>query len=372
MNRVRVATLPLLALSGTHGEMGLEYGKALPDLIGRNLEDYLRRFRDVVGISDAEVLRWGETFRRVTHNYKRSIAEMLEAIAEGSGTKPEHIFALNARTEIIYSAPSGDEGCTSIAVLPSRTDSGHTLLATNWDWHPEQSDVSLLLATQDEEGFCVLTLAEAGMLAKNGLNSAGLGLCANLLASDRDVGGEGVPYHVLLRGVLESKTMADATRAALDHPRVSSGNFLIADSGGEAIDLEAVPGDFGYLVPRNGLIAHSNHFLTSVPVYDKKKAQSALSLIRPERVRHLLEDALDSRSVSEEDLKGILRDHYSYPNSICRHTDERDPRPERICSVYSIVMDLHEGTFSIAKGQPCEHEYEAVHLDDIYAQEMIS
>jgi isopenicillin-N N-acyltransferase like protein len=357
--------------------MGLGYGRAVPDLIERNLEDYLRRFRDVVGLSDAEVLRWGETFRKVTHDYKPSIGEMLEGIAEGSGSRHEHVFALNARTEIIYSAvpsavPSGDEECTSLAVLPSRTASGHTLLATNWDWHPEQSDVTLLLATQDEEGFSVLTLAEAGMLAKNGLNSAGLGLCANLLASDKDVGGEGVPYHVLLRGVLESRTMADATRAALNHPRVSSGNFLIADSGGEAIDLEAVPGDFGYLVPHEGLIAHSNHFLTSVPVYDKKKAQSALSLIRPQRARHLLEDALHSKEVSEEHLKTVLRDHYSYPNGICRHVDERDPVHDRICSVYSIVMDLHKVTFSIARGQPCEHEYETVHLSDLYAERAVS
>lgn len=363
-----ISALPVLSLHGSHHEMGYRYGEEMRVLIERNLEDYLRRFRNVIRLSDAEVVRWGDTFRKVTHSYKASIAEMLEGIAEGSGSKPEHIFALNARTEILYSAPSGDEGCTSLAVLPSRTDSGHTLLATNWDWHPEQSGVTLLLATQDEDGFSVLTLAEAGMLAKNGLNSAGLGLCANLLASDKDVGGEGVPYHVLLRGVLESETMADATRAALNHPRVSSGNFLIADSGGEAVDLEAVPGDFGYLVPQEGLIAHSNHFLTDVPVYDKKKAQSALSLIRPERARHLLEDTLESRNVSEEHLKNVLRDHYSYPNGICRHVDERDPVHDRVCSVYSIVMDLHEGRFSIAKGQPCEHEYETVHLNELYAE----
>lgn len=367
-----VSTLPLLSLQGSSGEMGVNYGHSIPELISRNLEDYLRRFRDVVGISDAEVLSWGNTFRRVTRNYKASIAEMLEGVADGSGNKAEHIFALNARTEIIYgSTRSGDEGCTSLAILPSRTSSKHTLLATNWDWHPEQSDVSLVLATEDEDGFSVLTLAEAGMLAKNGLNSAGLGLCANLLASDRDAGGGGVPYHVLLRGVLESHTMADASRAALNHPRVSSGNFLIADEG-EAVNLEAVPGDFGYLVPNNGLIAHSNHFLTNVPIYDKKKAQSALSLVRPERVRHLLEDAIDSRNVSDEDVRSVLRDHYSYPNGICRHVDEREPETDRICSVYSIVMDLHDRKFSIAKGQPCEHDYEDVRLGEFHSKGAVS
>jgi isopenicillin-N N-acyltransferase-like protein len=365
----RLATLPVVALSGTHGEMGVAYGSVVPELISRNLEDYLRRFRDVLGLSDPEVLRWGGIYRGVTHAYSASIGEMLEGIAEGSGQRPEHVFALNARTEIIYSAPAQEEGCTSLAVLPSRTESGHALLGTNWDWHPEQGDVTLLVATREPDGFTVLSLAEAGMLAKNGLNSAGLGLCANLLVSDRDVGGEGVPYHVLLRGVLESRTMADANRAAVNHPRVSSGNFLIADAGGEAIDLEAVPGDFGYLLPRDGLIAHSNHFLTQVPVHDQKKAQSALTLLRPERARHMLEGKLESRTVTEEDLCNVFRDHYSYPNGICRHVDERDPAYDRICTVYSIVMDLDEGKFGIGKGQPCGHEYESVRLTNLYARE---
>jgi len=364
----RLATLPVLALSGTHGEMGVEYGRVVSELISRNLEEYLRRFGDVLGLSGAEVLRWGGIYRGVTHGYSASIGEMLEGIAEGSGQRPEHVFALNARTEIIYSVPAQEEGCTSLAVLPSRTESGHALLGTNWDWHPEQGDVTLLVATREPDGFTVLSLAEAGMLAKNGLNSAGLGLCANLLVSDRDVGGEGVPYHVLLRGLLESRTMADANRAAVNHPRVSSGNFLIADAGGEAIDLEAVPGDFGYLLPRDGLITHSNHFLTQVPVYDQKKAQSALTLLRPERARHMLEGKLESRTVTEEDLCNVFRDHYSYPNGICRHVDERDPAYDRICTVYSIVMDLDEGKFGIAKGQPCEHEYESVRLTKLYAR----
>jgi isopenicillin-N N-acyltransferase-like protein len=104
-------------------------------------------------------------------------------------------------------------------------------------------------------------------------------------------------------------------------------------------------------------------------VHDQKKAQSALTLLRPERARHMLEGKLESRTVTEEDLCNVFRDHYSYPNGICRHVDERDPAYDRICTVYSIVMDLDEGKFGIAKGQPCEHEYESVRLTNLYARE---
>lgn len=360
-----IREMPVVAVEGSYGEMGVAYGRQLAGLIDRNLNDYARRFREVAGLSDADVRAWGNRYRAVARAYDPSIEAMLSGVAEGAGQAPEHIFALNARTEILYGSAAREEACTSIAVLPSRTAGGHALLGQNWDWHPEQKELTFLLATRDESGFTVLTLAEAGMIAKTGLNSAGIGVCANLLVSDRDQGGDGVPYHLLLRGVLQSQTMADAHKAALACPRISSGNLLIADAGGEAIDLEVVPGDFGYLLPAGGLITHSNHFMSGVPVGDLRKGLSALTLLRPERARHLLEPKLEARTVTADDLKSVFRDHYSFPNGICRHVDERDPVLDRVCSVYSIVMDLTQRRFSIAQYPACEHEYEPLALDEL-------
>lgn len=358
-----VTALPVVRLEGSYGEMGLAYGRRLADLIDRNLQDYLRRFREVAGLGADEVRDWGRRYRDVAQVYDPSIRTMLDALAEGAAQPPELIFALNARTEILYGiesrqGPAPDDGCTSLAVLPSHTEEGHVLLGQNWDWHPEQRDVTFLLETHDEEGFSVLTLVEAGMLAKSGVNSAGIGVCANLLVSDADRGGDGVPYHFLLRGVLQSRTMADALRAAISPARISSGNLLLADAGGEAIDLEVCPGDFGYLLPEDGLLAHSNHFLSDVPVKDLKKGTAALTLLRPQRARHLLQETLDRRSVTSADLQRVFRDHYSFPNGICRHVDERDAELERVCSVYSLIFDLTDRRLLIAAHPVCENEYE--------------
>jgi isopenicillin-N N-acyltransferase like protein len=364
--------IPLLSVEGSYGEMGLALGRRTAELVDRNLRHYGRRFREQAGLDDAEVRRWGERYRRIASSYNRDIAAMLDGVAEGAGQRPEDIYALNARTEILYGAREGDDGCTSVAVLPSHTQDGHVLLGQNWDWHPAQGEMTFLLATRDEDGFEVLTLAEAGMVAKTGLNSAGIGVCANLLVSDRDRGGEGVPYHLLLRGVLQSRSMADALRAATVPDRISSGNLLIADAGGEAIDLEVAPGDFGWLLPAQGLITHSNHFLSGVPVGDLKKGTSALTLLRPERARHLLEPRLERRKVTTEDLVGVFRDHFSFPNSICRHIDERAPELERGCSVWSIVMDLTDRRFGIAAYPPCEHGYEWLTLSEAVAPDTLA
>jgi len=350
--------------------MGLAYGRQLAPLVDQNLDDYLRRFREVAGLGESEVRAWGERYRRVAEDYDPRIRTMLDALAEGASQPAALIFALNARTEILYgtanqASPPVDDGCTSLVVLGTHTADGHVLLGQNWDWHPEQRDVTFLLETCDEDGFSVLTLAEAGMLAKSGFNSAGIGVCANLLVSSADRGGEGVPYHFLLRGVLQSRTMADALRAATSPARVSSGNLLIADAGGEAIDLEVCPGDFGYLLPEDGLIAHSNHFLTSLPVKDLKKGTAALTLLRPVRARHLLQEELGRRSLGIADLQRVFRDHYSFPNGICRHVDERDAPLERICSVYSLIFDLTARRLLIAAHPVCEHPYEEQVLGEI-------
>ena len=362
---------PLVAVEGTYAEMGHELGSRTRDMVEQSLHTYLRRFRDDAGLTDTDVLRWGATYLDIARSYDSRIADMLTGLANGAGQRVEHITALNARTEMLYGTGYRDEGCTSISVLPRHTADGHTLLAQNWDWHPEQGPVTFLLATRDTDGFTVLTLAEAGMLAKSGLNSAGLGVCANLLVSDRDAGGHGVPYHYLLRGVLQSPRMSVALRKALDVPRISSGNLLLADAGGESIDLELAPGIFGHLLPTDGLLTHSNHFASGIPIGDKKAATSALTLLRPVRARHLLEDAAAARAVTLADIVAALRDHYSFPDSVCRHVDPDVPAGERTSSVYSVLMDLTTRTLYIAAQHPCENPYARWQLDELFTTDAL-
>lgn len=356
--------LPLISVSGSYGEMGVAYARQCKTAVGQNLQDYMRRFHDVVGLREDAVKQYGAMYREIVSAYNPDIADMLIGIADGADQMAELIFALNARTELLYGLGHREDACTSLAVLPSHTSDGHTWLGQNWDWHPEQKRLSLLLRTVDEDGFVVLTLAEAGMVAKAGINSAGIGVCGNLLVSSADKAGVGVPYHCILRGVLQSRSMAEALRAAADTERVSSGNVLIADGQGEAIDLELMPGNFGHLYPTEGLIAHANHFESTMDVHDLRKARSALSLLRPQRVRHLLENNLIARSVDRENIEAVFRDHYSYPNGICRHVDSGDSPVAQIASLFSIIIDAAERDIFVAGFPVCESEYHRISLSD--------
>lgn len=364
--------LPIVVVEGTPSECGAAYGSAVADLITANTAVYLERFRTRMGLDRAAVRRAGSEFRTVTLDHQPRIGAMLDGVAEGSGVAVEEIYALNARTELLYGTRSTTE-CTSLGVLDTHTDSGHTVLAQNWDWHPAQRPYTLLLATRDERGFGVVTLAEAGMLAKTGLNSAGLGVVVNMLGCDRDGRAGGVPYHVVLRAVLEAPTLTDAIRVACAAPRSASINLLIGQGypevEGEIIDLELVPGDVGFLHPTDGVITHANHLESVIPgVHDTLHDLGGSSFFRGARSRRMLARAAAGGKVTNDDLAGILADHASYPHAICRHEAPGVPEEERSESMYSVILDLDDRSLSVAPGPPCTAAgYSTVSVEDLFA-----
>ncbi len=317
--------------------MGLAYGEQAADLIRANVDAYLRRFP----FERAEVVRRGALFQETTRQHFPRLATTLEALARASGVQPELIYAINARSELIY----GHE-CTAVGLLRE-----HTILAQNWDWHPDQRPYTLLLVTRDERGHEVAALTEAGMLAKAGLNSAGLGVCVNLLGSDRDGRPGGVPYHVLLRSVLEADSMTWATRHVMRAPRSASINLLIGqayEGGGDLIDLELAPGEAGWLHPQDGILVHANHFESNIPVYDTIKDFGGSSLFRAARARRMLQE--------KNDLMAVLTDHFCAPLAICRHLDERDVPSDRSETIWTVVMDLSQKEIQLIPGPPCGGE----------------
>ena len=83
------------------------------------------------------------------------------------------------------------------------------------------------------------------------------------------------------------------------------------------------------------------------------------SLYRDFRARQLLEPKIGSITV--DDVKDTLRDHFGHPRSICRHPHDY-PGSEPTMTVSSQVFDLKNNRVHIAAGQPCQSEYHSVGL----------
>lgn len=104
-------------------------------------------------------------------------------------------------------------------------------------------------------------------------------------------------------------------------------------------------------------MTHSNHFmdLRGRGIIDRVISICPDTLIRAERARRLISGRM--RKIDIETLKDTLRDHFNWPNSICRHEDPRFHQDLQLKTLTSMIMDLNERTIHISNGSPCENEY---------------
>ena len=185
----------------------------------------------------------------------------------------EALLAVNARTEVL--AGAGPTECSVVGA--------GGLLAQNWDWHPELSESTVIWIVETGSGWFV-TLSEAGMLAKIGLNDAGLGVCLNLLRSSEDGGHDGTPIHILLRQVLATCRSVDEAVALLASTKVTASSAVTVAQPGDVATVELSPG--GANVLRGSVGAHTNHFLEppqARPRHDGLREHDAAARGRPQR-----------------------------------------------------------------------------------------
>jgi isopenicillin-N N-acyltransferase-like protein len=317
-------------------------------------------FRHHTGLSWPQVRARAEAFADPIDAYDARLLPELEGIAEGAAVDAEDVLALNVRTEVMFGMRPTE--CTALCAAGG--DAPRALLAQNWDWKPGTRETCVLLVQAPREAPASVTFVEAGLLAKCGMNEAGIGVAANALTSTLDRGAPGVPFHAILRRILTSSSFDEAVDAVRSPRRASSANYLVASRGGRAADLEALPGDRALVAVQEGeRLAHANHFVRRPPpgVRDLERfAAATTSTARQEAADRAIADAS-----SLEDLLATLRDHEA---PVCRHASPDDPPEEADETIAAIAMDLAAGSLWITQGPPCTAEVERLDLGTLLAQ----
>jgi|SRR5579862_6216922 len=352
-----------ITVHGTPAARGREYGRLSARHVHRSIAAYRDLFEHRAGLDWSTAVARARTFLVDIERFApESLAEMC-GIAEGASVPFDAILVLNCRSELMFAAaPSTGEmqqgECTSFAVTPEASINGHMLLGQNWDWVPFAREVCVMLTVKREDKPSFATIVEAGMLAKVGVNAAGLGLCTNTLVSERDVDRRGVPYHVMLRALLDAESVDDAGRILGSVERALSANYLVADKSGRAMNFETIAGgeaEIHATRPHGGLVAHANHFLApEFSAIDAYVGKSPHSLTRLAAVRRELQA---SEGLSVKRLQEILRGHEHAPNGICSHPDPGAHPLFARCTVASFVADLTTGEFWFTDGPPCASTY---------------
>jgi isopenicillin-N N-acyltransferase-like protein len=222
------------------------------------------------------------------------------------------------------------------------------LFGQNVDLVPFLQEFGVVVRQYPKEAPATLLYTTAGLLGHNGLNEAGVGVCANFI-NDPAGWGEGLPRYLLSRLALRESSAERALAAALAPPRAASRNLLVADADGVFLDAEVLRKEVGVLRGADGLLVHANHL--EAPEFQGYETPTENSCARRRRLQELLEGAAAPLTV--EHVQGFYRDHAGSPHSVCAH-----PFPGRnIQTVVSVIGDLTARELNVAKGSPCQAAY---------------
>jgi isopenicillin-N N-acyltransferase-like protein len=355
-------TFPFISVEGSPYECGKQHGAQARELVQKQLAFYFDLWQKQWGAKRDRLLEHCRGLIPVLGEYNDDILQELEGLSKGAEVLLEEIVALNARYELVWtlnllSDRKGD-GCTSISALSEVTESGHTLLGHNRDSLPNLRERMIMLEIRQQHKPNIVILTEAGIIGSVGMNSIGLGVVGNGLLSSVDKFELKTPIFLLMREILNADSFGNSIKAALSTKISGSTNYMIAHQDGEVIDLEVTPNDVGFLHAEDGILTHSNNFLYFVnreDLLDVFKIALPDTLFRYSRARRLL--LKEGGRVGIESFRKVFSDHFSYPNSICRHPDSRDEEFRQLTTIGSVIMDLNERCIFVADGPPCVNDY---------------
>lgn len=332
-----------------------EFGAAWSAEIRTASDAYLRHFA-LIGIAPEQARATGVAAHEALARWSPSLAAELEQIAAGADVPLADVAVLNARTEILATTPPPAEGECSTAV---RVGSDPVAFQT-WDWCDDLTPNAAVWRYRSDAGRGVSTFTEPGMLAKIGVNDAGLGVLFNILhhAADGrgvDGGAAGVPVHAISRRILdEAATVAEAVEIARSASASASSAITVVTRppDSDAATLEITPAGVGVVRHGDdGWLLHTNHLLDPGLAPDDATLDTSTTRVRLAHLRSVAGTPVDGTSLkaAARDLCGVAGDA-----PICVFDDESLPRHERRRTMLSVRLDLEAAAMEYWPGPPSE------------------
>jgi isopenicillin-N N-acyltransferase-like protein len=349
---------------------GQQVGRELRDLVNESV-DFYHGYLARRGVSSEQLQELLTPYLVAAETHLPAFMQVLKGMSIGATVPVLELFAINAFEELepLLESPEGGplflqrkegsvpprggaERCTSFAVAVE----GSTVLGHNEHWLAgDAGNVAIVLDIPSDRPVRVASPTIVCCLPAVGVNSYGVAQgIASLTASDDRAG---VPRVLVSRHALEAMDRADAIARAGLPSRAGGYGHTFAFAGGETFAVETTAERLAVL---DGTAAHTNHYIDPdlVPLGPDPSVGSRTRL---ERLRTLLAER-PPRSVA--DVMGILRDHHTEPNAICKHADP-DEGDEADAVLFSMVAEVESGRMWVALGPPCQAEYEEIDLTGI-------
>ncbi|MGW5687109.1 C45 family autoproteolytic acyltransferase/hydolase [Nonomuraea sp. NPDC003754] len=282
-----------------------------------------------------------------TRAWAPELVEEMEGVAEGAGVPLWTVAALNARTEILAAAGGPRAGeCSTVVHAASRTAGGQC-----WDWHEELAAMwHIQWVRGDTWAFAGIT--EHGILAKIGVNEAGVGLLFNILGHTDD-GAGGVPVHLAARRVLGGAGSFEEAVAMLRDAPVSASTVMTVVTAGRAASVELSPAGARVVEPDgDGWLVRTNHFLD--PALAAGELRGRLDPDTHDRLR-LLGARVRGRPGLDGpgDLATLLTAHPGDGAEVCCHAPAGGALGTRWATLATVAIEPADRRILVHDGGPC-------------------
>ena len=347
--------LKIVEVSGSHYEMGFQYGAACPEI--RKMLDNVRQLFGGPERTRAIIQEYVPMYLPAVEKYAPEIVGEMKGIAAGANVELEDIQLLNIMYEIATPYIMG--GCTAFAAAGEATANGEVIAGQNFDAVDRGEGSIIILKMKPAQGPRILSVAPAGSLGLFGFNSVGISMNLNLLKNKGSLTPTGgVPTHIILRKILMCENIGEVITTIGSAEGRAAKNYLVTNEQGDIINVETTMNDLDIQYPERGMLTHANHFKA-----DRFKSDDLAYLVVPDaylrsyRLFKLMEHYHGKLTV--DILKQLLQDHNNYPNAICRHGDLKAPlETGRLTkTLISIITCPKEQKAYMSVGNPCENEY---------------
>lgn len=351
-----------LRLTGSAAEMGAAHGARYRDAIRR----FARERTAMAGsaywvgreLARSEVLDIARGCMDAHERFDASLTSELQAMAEAAGLDIADMLVVGGFTDLVDTiygrhghgapAPRGADQCTALLVPGTRCADGNALFAQTWDMHESAAEHVLLVEATPDDAPAFTVFTSMGCPGMIGMNEHGITVgINNLVATD---GQPGVTWNFIVRAILRQSTLEDALACITDTPLAGAHNYLLLDSQGRGMNVEAMPSRHAITPLEQSPLAHTNHCLSDATLAVERRrlpGSQASSEKRLARAYALLEQTplhdIDS-------LAAITRDR----EAICV-----EPTAEvREASCGAVIADPAAGTLWALRGLPSEQTYQ--------------
>lgn len=365
--------IPIIELSGTYHEIGLQYGKHFKSKITEFAKSRMARLISFVkkygkvDVTEQEVLDITASLLPAHEEYDADIWDEFCGIAQGADISLAWLLVAMGYTDLrdyickvkgFNDLEVRFEGCTGFILDKTMSTTNQMIVGQTWDMSVEAMDYLVIVKKKPINGSSMLYLTTTGAVALIGLNSNNLAVgTTNLMANDCDYG---VNYLFTINKALMAKDYTSMLDGITATKRMSGHSFLCATNNTGNL-IEASAGHYiDYKIDHYPLVK-TNNYSESMRPYELivPEQRRRNSIFRYGRATSLL---AEQPKWSCQELWQLLSDQYRSRSGGAICNEDYSSQYSEFATLATALLIPEQQTMWICKGGAANGELQKVSL----------